>query len=223
MPRSSQAKSRQQREDNGSARMLNSRNAASRNRDEEGRSASDEHSSHGSRYEEGDNDVHGSSGTRRKTTYSHQSSRSGGSGRFGGEARHREADERGAEHGRLGRRSSHYADENGDDGASSKYRSAGSHSYGQARERDEEGRFVSDEDDDRSGRTGRRSGRSGSDDAYYSSESSGGRRSSSRGAGHGGWWGDEDGHRDAAERGWEHGHRGQRSGQYSGYRRSSDD
>lgn len=77
------------------------------------------------------------------------------------------------------------------------------------RERDEQGRFVSDDDDDRrrsysrsrsddddyrSSRSGRSSSRSRDDD--YGSSRSGGRSQ-------GGWFGDSEGHSEAARRGWE--------------------
>lgn len=77
---------------------------------------------------------------------------------------------------------------------------------GNFRERDEEGRFSSQ---------GGRSSRYEEDDDYDRSSSrrnasSGGRSTRSQNQGQG-WFGDEEGHREAAMRGWEQGHRGQRS------------
>ena len=106
------------------------------------------------------------------------------------------------------------------------------------RERDDQGRFMSDDDDDRRGNGGRgRSsnyrerddqGRSGSnyrerdeqgrfmsdDEGGYSSRRSGGRyegedddrrysRGGGQGQGRGGWFGDSEGHSQAAQRGWD--------------------
>ena len=71
------------------------------------------------------------------------------------------------------------------------------------RERDEYGRFMSD-DDDRGGSRGRSSGRYDDDDDRRSSRGGGN-------GGRGGWFGDSEGHAEAARRGWE-----ERSGGRSG-------
>jgi hypothetical protein len=97
------------------------------------------------------------------------------------------------------------------------------------RPRDEEGRFMSDDEDYRSSRSSR-SGRSSryeqdEDDDYESDNrrsrsSRGGRSSRSEGRG---WFGDPEGHAEAAERGWEQGHRGQRGGRSSRDEEDDDD
>jgi hypothetical protein len=106
------------------------------------------------------------------------------------------------------------------------------------RERDEQGRFMSDDDDYRSRGMSRRgySSRSSRDDDDYRGRSS---QSNNRerdeqgrfmsddddyrggGRGHGGWFGDPEGHSEAAERGWEG--RGMSRGSRSSTRSSRDD
>jgi hypothetical protein len=78
------------------------------------------------------------------------------------------------------------------------------------RERDDQGRFVSDDDDDR---RGGRNGRSS-----YSSRSSRDDDDRDNGRGRGGWSGDSRGHSEAARRGWE-----ERGGQRSSRGRDYDD
>ena len=195
-----------------------------RNRDEQGR-FSNEDDYYGSRAS------HSGSGSR--------STRSQGRGWFGDEEGHREAAEMGWENGHRGQRSSSrssYADDDYDDYRSSRSGNRNSGNGSQMRDRDDQGRFMSDDDrfggsrergqgrytddDDyrsysRSRQTsGRNTGRYAQEDDYddHRGMSSRGSRSS-----HGGWFGDEEGHREAAERGWENGHRGQRrrsSGSY---------
>jgi hypothetical protein len=63
------------------------------------------------------------------------------------------------------------------------------------RERDDQGRFVSDDDDGRY--RGRRGGSYGRG-ADYDDD-----RRSSRGGGQSGWYGDSGGHSEASRRGWE--------------------
>ncbi len=74
------------------------------------------------------------------------------------------------------------------------------------RERDEQGRFMSDDDNERRGYRSRSSSRYEDEDDY--------RRSSRGGRGHGGWFGDPEGHSEASERGWE-GRSSSRGGRYS--------
>jgi hypothetical protein len=119
------------------------------------------------------------------------------------------------------------------------------------RERDEQGRFMSDDDergsyrgrssrydrdDDDDGRRRSARGRERDEQGRFMSEdddrSNGGR--SSRGRGHGGWFGDPEGHSEAAERGWEErgsrrmsrdddDYRSRSSARGGSYRRSRDD
>ncbi|NOW46379.1 hypothetical protein FHW96_002539 [Novosphingobium sp. SG751A] len=108
-------------------------------------------------------------------------------------------------------------------------------SYQQYRDRDDRGRFVSqDGDDHRSSRRGndrprdeegrfvsrsRMSGRDDNDDRDYGRRSEqrygrdDDRQYSGRGRGHGGWFGDSEGHSEASRRGWENSDHG-RSGWY---------
>jgi len=86
------------------------------------------------------------------------------------------------------------------------------------RDRDEYGRFTSEDDDNRSRSSSRGgySSRSGRDD----DDDRSGR--SSRGRGQGGWFGDSEGHSEAAERGWE-GRESSRGGYSSRSSRDDDD
>ena len=104
-----------------------------------------------------------------------------GRGWYGDSQGHSEASRRGWET-RGGGESRSFRDDDDDRG----YRSRGND-----RERDEYGRFMS-EDDDRGGRGGRSSGGGG-------------------GRGQGGWFGDSEGHSDAARKGWEDRDSGYRS------------
>lgn len=133
---------------------------------------------------------------------------SGGRGgsRSGGRSSGRERDEQGRftsdddHNGGSSYRSRSRYDDDDDD-----YRGRG-RSGSNDRERDEQGRFMSD-DDDRGGRSYRSSGRYDEDDDYRGRSSSS--RSSSRydddddgrGHGRGGWFGDSEGHSEAARRG----------------------
>jgi hypothetical protein len=90
---------------------------------------------------------------------------------------------------------------------------SGGQSRGNDRDRDDQGRFTSDDDGDRgySRQSSGRGGRSNEDDDGRRSNRSGaqasGNRSSSRSQshqGHGGWFGDHNGHAEAAKRGWQH-------------------
>ena len=76
--------------------------------------------------------------------------------------------------------------------------------YDDDRERDSRGRFTSDRDDDRYGSRGRSSGYD--DDRRYSSRryDDDDDRGYSRGRGQGGWFGDPEGHSEASRRGWDH-------------------
>ncbi len=97
-----------------------------------------------------------------------------------------------------------------DDDRRSSNRSRGS----SHRERDEEGRFTSDDDRRGSGRYGRSRYEDDDDD----------RRGGRSGSGHGGWFGDSEGHSEASRRGWEHGHEGgSRSSGYSSRSRYDDE
>jgi hypothetical protein len=89
-------------------------------------------------------------------------------------------------------RQSNYDDE--DDYRSSRSRG------GSNRMRDEDGRFTSGDDDDRGGRGRSRSSRSSYDDDEDDNRSSRGR--SGGGRGQGGWFGDSEGHSEAARQGW---------------------
>jgi hypothetical protein len=102
-------------------------------------------------------------------------------------------DDRGGSRGRGGYSSRSRYDDDDDDRRSSRGRSSGND-----RERDEYGRFMSD-DDDRGGSRGRGgySSRSRDDDDDDRRSSRGGGRSQ------GGWFGDSEGHSEAARRGWE--------------------
>jgi hypothetical protein len=100
------------------------------------------------------------------------------------------------------------------------YRRSSGGGGGSYRERDERGRFMSDDDDYRGGRGmqsgGRSSSRYSDDDDY---------RGSSRGRGgegHGGWFGDPEGHSEASQRGWE-GRGSSRGGRQSSSRYEDDD
>ncbi len=67
------------------------------------------------------------------------------------------------------------------------------------RERDDQGRFVSDDDRDYGGRRSYRGRERDDDDRRYSSRD----RDDDRGRGHGGWFGDPEGHSEASRRGWD--------------------
>lgn len=67
------------------------------------------------------------------------------------------------------------------------------------RERDDQGRFVSDDDRDYRGRSSYRGRDRDDDDRRYSSRD----RDDDRGRGHGGWYGDPEGHSEASRRGWD--------------------
>jgi hypothetical protein len=76
------------------------------------------------------------------------------------------------------------------------------------RERDEQGRFMSEDDDRGRGRSRSMSSRSDYDDdrrggGYGRRSDYDDDRRSSRGGGHGGWFGDSEGHSEAARRGWD--------------------
>lgn len=82
------------------------------------------------------------------------------------------------------------------------------------RERDEDGRFTSGDDRRGSGRYGRSRYEDDDDD----------RRGGRGGSGHGGWFGDSEGHSEASRRGWEQGHEGgSRSSGYSSRSRYDDE
>ena len=139
-----------------------------------------------------------------------------GGGRSG--SQYRERDEQGRflsddDQGGYSSRGSRGRYEDESDDRRGRYRGQSGQDY---RERDEQGRFQSD--DEQGGYSSRGSrGRYEEDDRRYSSRSSqsGGRydnddddrRSSrsggGRGQGHGGWFGDADGHSQAAQRGWQ--------------------
>jgi len=102
----------------------------------------------------------------------------------------------------------------------------------QSRDRDDQGRFMSDDDDRGYSRgSGRSQGGRRDDEGRFMSDDDRGRSyrnpeddddnyrrsSSSRGRGHGGWFGDSEGHSEASQRGWE-----ERGGSRSS-RRSDDD
>lgn len=67
------------------------------------------------------------------------------------------------------------------------------------RERDDRGRFVSDDDRDHGARRDYRARERDDDDRRYSSRD----RGDDRGRGHGGWFGDSEGHSEASRRGWD--------------------
>ncbi|MFT3977669.1 MAG: hemerythrin domain-containing protein [Sphingomonas bacterium] len=124
--------------------------------------------------------------------------------RRGSNARHQERDEN-------GRFMSNDDDRNG---GSHRGGGGGNGSRGYGRERDEEGRFMSRDDDGRS--------RSGGGSRYRDDDD---RRGGGRGQG--GWFGDSEGHSEAARRGWDErggGSRGRDSDddrRYSSYSRSN--
>lgn len=90
------------------------------------------------------------------------------------------------------------------------------------RERDDQGRFMS-EDDSRGGSRGGYSSRGrDDDDDRYSSRSSGNRSGGSGSRGQG-WYGDSEGHSEAAERGWEGRSSSRGGGGYSSRSRDDDD
>jgi hemerythrin superfamily protein len=118
------------------------------------------------------------------------------------------------EESRYGR-SSRYREDDDDD----RRYSARSRGGRRMPERDEEGRFVSDEEDYSS-----RHGRSGREERYSGSRSYSGRerddddRRYARDRGQGGWFGDPEGHSQAARRGWD-----ERQSSYSRRRYDDDD
>ncbi|WP_323717949.1 hypothetical protein [Paracoccus aminovorans] len=137
-----------------------------------------------------------------------------------------ERDERGRfvsdddDSGRGGRGSGRYDDDRDRDSrgrfTSSRDDDRGSRSrYDDDRDRDSRGRFTSDRDDDRYASRGRSSRRDDDDDRRYASSrrddddrrsySSRGRDDDySRDRSQGGWFGDSEGHAEAARRGWDH-------------------
>ena len=106
---------------------------------------------------------------------------------------------RGRSRGGYSTRSSRYEDD--DDRMAMRFQRGGrggpSRSGSNYRERDEMGRFMSEDDED-NGRGRSRSSRFDDDDRMMGSSRGRG------GQGHGGWFGDPEGHSEAAERGWEH-------------------
>ncbi len=180
------------------------RNSNNRDRDEQGRFMSED-----------DDDYRGG----RSSSRGGYSSRSRdddedyrGSSRRSSGSNDRERDDQGRfmsdDDNRGGRSSSRggYSSRSRDD---DDYRSGnGGRSGSNYRERDEQGRFMSDDDDERGGRSSSRGGYSSRGSSRYDEDDDrggrgGGSSRGGRGQGHGGWFGDPEGHSEAAERGWE--------------------
>jgi len=163
----------------------------------------------------------------RQSGYGQQDERRGGNGDRGyGRSRYDEDDDRRGG-GRMPDRDQYgrfMSEDDEDDRQYSRSRSSSGRDYedddrrrsGRSREmpeRDEYGRFMND-DDDRGGRSRSSRGRDDNDDGRYSRG-----RGSERGQG--GWFGDSEGHSEAARRGWEEREGGSSSGRSS--RRDDDE
>lgn len=160
---------------NGNRQEMDMERMSGRDRDDRGRFMDDD--DRGSRGR--------MSGRGRDDDYD-RSGRDSGRGWFGDSEGHSRASREGWEDRGSSRSSSRSRYDEEDDGRGSRGGSRG------GPERDDQGRFMSDDD---RGSRGRMSGRGRDDD----DDDRGGR---SRGSSHGGWFGDSRGHSEAARRGW---------------------